>query len=244
MTSGRCTADFGWCSRTTLRLVRADGFELEVIDEDPETFHQRAFDVGRRALWVPRLDTRRVLVLGSSQREDTLNHRVLDRTGISVTRRRTGGGAVLVSAGDLVWFDIVITPTDVLWVDDVGRSFNWLGAAVQDALSSLGVDTRRHEGSLIKTEWSDRVCFAGVGPGELLIDDHKLVGMSQRRTKSAARFQVAILRSWDGAEHRSFFDVPDNESAEADRTLQSVARGIPHPPGEIMAAVVASLAHH
>ncbi len=44
--------------------------------------------------------------------------------------------------------------------------------------------------------WSDRVCFAGVGPGEVLYDGTKLVGVSQRRTRSGARFQCVLLHRW------------------------------------------------
>jgi lipoate-protein ligase A len=43
------------------------------------------------------------------------------------------------------------------------------------------------------------VCFAGSGPGEVLINGRKIVGVSQRRTKAAALFQTAALIQWDPA---------------------------------------------
>jgi lipoate-protein ligase A len=44
------------------------------------------------------------------------------------------------------------------------------------------------------------VCFAGVGPGEVLADDGaKLVGISQRRTRNWALFQCAVPLKWDAA---------------------------------------------
>ena len=42
------------------------------------------------------------------------------------------------------------------------------------------------------TGWCPLVCFAGVGPGEVLAGGRKLVGISQRRTRAGARFQCAV----------------------------------------------------
>jgi hypothetical protein len=40
------------------------------------------------------------------------------------------------------------------------------------------------------------VCFAGLGPGEVLCGE-KAVGISQRRVRTAARFQSVALLGWD-----------------------------------------------
>jgi hypothetical protein len=40
------------------------------------------------------------------------------------------------------------------------------------------------------------VCFVGVGPGEVLVGDSKLVGISQRRVRAGARFQCQWIRRW------------------------------------------------
>jgi lipoate-protein ligase A len=55
----------------------------------------------------------------------------------------------------------------------------------------------------VRTQWSDLVCFAGIGPGELFVGDRKLVGMSQRRTRAGARFQCALPRRWSPEPLRS-----------------------------------------
>jgi len=49
---------------------------------------------------------------------------------------------------------------------------------------------------LIRTRWSSDVCFAGAGPGEVMVGDAKLVGISQRRTRDAARFQSMVHLRW------------------------------------------------
>ncbi len=47
--------------------------------------------------------------------------------------------------------------------------------------------------------WSSMVCFDGVGAGEVLVDGRKLVGISQRRTRHAARLQCCWYSTYDPA---------------------------------------------
>ena len=59
---------------------------------------------------------------------------------------------------------------------------------------------RVHGGGLEHRPWSDLVCFAGIGPGEVLdADDRKWVGVSQRRTRDWIRLQAMVHRRWDAA---------------------------------------------
>ena len=71
---------------------------------------------------------------------------------------------------------------------------------LDDALAALGVGgTRLHEDGLVCGPLGGTVCFAGRGPGEVLVGDAKLVGISQRRTRAGARFQCAVPVYWDPA---------------------------------------------
>ncbi len=56
-----------------------------------------------------------------------------------------------------------------------------------------------HDGPLVTTPWSRTICFDGIGPGEVLVEGAKLIGISQRRTRDAARFQVCVHTSYDPA---------------------------------------------
>ena len=217
--------------------MKANSFSARFIDEDPGTFHGREFDGAPRSLWIPALTSNETLVLGSSQKPDTVDREALDAQGVELAGRRSGGGAVLVSAANLVWFDVIIPATDPLWSSDVGRSFDWIGAACQHGLADLGVSTELYSGRLQHSPWSRRICFAGLGPGELTLDGKKLVGMSQRRTRTTARIQVAILRCWDGERHASFLALSPEEREHAANDLRDVAVGIPHPPAEILNAI-------
>jgi lipoate-protein ligase A len=134
--------------------------------------------------------TRPALVLGSTQT-------AVDPPGIEVVRRRSGGGAVLVGPGELVWADVLVPAGDPLWEGDVGVAFHWLGEVWVQALASLGVAADWHRGPMVSTAWCRQVCFAGIGPGEVVAADHKVVGIAQRRTRAGSLFQCAALLRWD-----------------------------------------------
>jgi hypothetical protein len=146
-------------------------------------------------LWVCDV-TAPAIVLGSRQKPDLLDLDVCRRSGYDVVTRRSGGGAVLLEPGAVCWIDVVV-PHGVA-PDDVRGSMLWVGHIWRDALASLGADPDAltvHVGDMTRTPWSDLVCFAGVGPGEVIADGHKLVGLSQRRTRHGIRIQCQAHRT-------------------------------------------------
>jgi lipoate-protein ligase A len=137
------------------------------------------------------------LVLGSTQAWSDVDHDAAARAGLDVVRRRSGGGAVLVEPGGLVWVDVIVPRADALWHHDVGRAFWWLGEAWVAARAAVGVSgATAHRGGVVSSPWSSKVCFAGLGPGEVTVAGRKVVGMAQRRTRSAALFQCAVPLRW------------------------------------------------
>ncbi len=155
---------------------------------DAAEFHAREPGAARAAWWFD-VDAP-TLVLGSAQRAERVDRRVVDALGIRVVRRRSGGGAVLLWPGEFVWLDLIVPASDVLWVDDVGRSMHWAGELWAEALDAVGVAGLVHRGGLVSGPWGREVCFAGVGPGEVTAGPRKLVGVSQRRTRGWARLQT------------------------------------------------------
>ena len=128
------------------------------------------------------------LVLGSSQSDfwHPSSAGSESKGDLQITRRSSGGGAVLVSPGEQIWVDVWLPRGDPLWDDDVVRASLWLGSAWKRALGDLGVgDLEVHTGRLARDRWSDLICFAGVGPGEVCWKSRKLVGLAQRRTRRA-----------------------------------------------------------
>jgi lipoate-protein ligase A len=137
------------------------------------------------------------IVLGSRQSPDIVDTEECTRLGIGVVKRRSGGGAVLVIPDQLVWVDIVAppggAPGDV--PNDVRGSMLWAGETWQRALMPFvgeGRELTVHGGSMVATPWSELVCFAGLGPGEVMLDGRKLVGLSQRRTRNGVRIQGTL----------------------------------------------------
>ncbi|MGH9273067.1 MAG: lipoate--protein ligase family protein [Acidimicrobiales bacterium] len=192
--------------------------------EHAREFHARPIpEPAERAVWVCE-PTGPALVLGSAQREDIVDHQACARAGIDVVRRRSGGGAVLVVPGELLWVDVIVPADDPRWTADVGEAFHWLGEAWQVAFAELGVTTTVHRGGLVRSRWSDLVCFAGLGAGEVLNEaGAKVVGMSQRRTRAAARFQCAALGRWDPDALLELLVVEGRDAAAAE--LQDAASG-------------------
>lgn len=142
---------------------------------------------------------RAALVLGSAQPDADVDAAAAVAAGIDVVRRRSGGGAVLLQPGDVVWVDAILPAGDPRWDPDIGRAFHWLGRAWVTALGALGLDARWNSGAPERTAWSDRICFAGLGPGEVSVGGRKVVGLSQRRMRTAALFQCAALLAWEPA---------------------------------------------
>ncbi len=118
---------------------------------------------------------------------------------VEVCRRRSGGGLVVLEPGRFVWVDLVLPRNHSLWDDDVNRSFQWVGELWVDALAAVGVaPARAHDGPLLRRSHGAAVCFAGLGPGEVVVgpQNHKVVGLSQRRTREHARFQCLAVTGW------------------------------------------------
>ena len=160
--------DGGWAlhrRRGTAGALHA----LDLLGPDPVT----------RGVWILEAEAPAV-VLGSAQRQ------LVEGPGVV---RSSGGGAVYVDPRCSLWVDVVIGRGDPLWHEDVGRSSLWLGRCWQAALGSLGFAGEVHEGPADRHELARAACFAGVGPGEVVAGGRKLVGISQRRTRTGARFQ-------------------------------------------------------
>ena len=131
--------------------------------------------------------------------------------------------------GETAWVDVILPAGDPLWDDDIARAAHWLGRAWQSALAELGVaPTEVHEGPLACGPLGRLVCFATVGAGEVTVPGgdgpRKVVGISQRRTRAAARFQCAAYRRWDPDPLARLLRLDD----EGRRALADAAVGTGH----------------
>ena len=168
------------------------------------------------------------LVLGSTQRLETADESRAAAAGAPVLRRRSGGGAVLLRPGRQVWADFFIPASDRLWSDDVAHAAQWVGrlwSAVIEPLVAEPVSV--HSGRLEADRWGRLVCFAGRGPGEVLVGELKVVGVSQRRSRQRARIQTtARLRHPPASNEAAHHDLDELELldvAPADRAAGRAA---------------------
>lgn len=145
--------------------------------------------------------TRRAVVLGRAQKVDDGFVARAAAAGLDVARRVSGGTAVLVGPGECEWVDVVVARDAPGWNDDIGKAGCWMGDQWLAALTVTGIKGASvHRTGMEKRPGSDAVCFAGVGPGEVLAaSGAKIVGISQRRTRNWALFQCAIPLRWDVA---------------------------------------------
>lgn len=155
-------------------------------------------------VWVLQVD-RPALVLGSTQPEADVDLGRAEQRGVEVARRRSGGGAVLLTPGDVAWLDVLVPADHPRWDPDVARASHWVGAAWASAWATLGGADQVpvvHRGGMEGRELGRVVCFAGLGPGEVTVRSGewlaKAVGISQRRTRAGARFQTMAVRRWRG----------------------------------------------
>jgi lipoate-protein ligase A len=175
-------------------------FALETLRTSAAEFHAADLLGARTARVVVAAATDAAVVLGSRQRADVLDVAACRAAGLAIVMRRSGGGVVLVEPDEMAWFDVVLPADDPHFapiVADVGLSMRWLGARVATALAELGVDGADvHDAGMTGGPLGALLCFAGVGPGEVLLGGRKLVGISQRRTRLGSRFQCMVHARW------------------------------------------------
>lgn len=119
-----------------------------------------------------------------------VNTKLAEAAGLEVTHRRSGGGAVYLAPATALWIDVLIPATDPAFAPDLAATFLMVGQAWQRALAVVGVQATIYQGRPDPAdELAKRVCFAGLGWGELTVNGNKVVGLSQRRTRWGAKVQ-------------------------------------------------------
>jgi len=199
----------------TAERMPADSFDVEPFRRSPV----------RKV--VVRRTGRPALVLGSTQSVSIVDPLRAARAGIEVLRRRSGGGAVLIGPGDPVWIDLWVPRGDPLWRDDVLQAAEWVGEWWAAGLDDAGAsDMHVHRGGSAAGTWSHLICFAGVGPGEVVVGGRKLVGIAQWRSREGVLFHTCAYRHWDPRPVADLLDLVDAERATIAGKLSTFAAGL------------------
>jgi len=186
--------------------------------------HHEVVDPGGRRLVRCCTPSAAAVVLGSTQQASDFDEKRVAAAGFRLVRRQSGGGAVLVAPGSQVWLDVFVPTGDPLAEHDVGRAFAWLGAVYGRALASELGETRAtqvHAGAPARNAWSPVLCFAGLGPGEVTVDERKVVGMSQRRDRTGAWFQTLVALDQLGSMLADLLECTELEREEARALLKA-----------------------
>lgn len=213
---------------TTSRAERPAGtWAVEHHRGSATAFHARDLPTPMaRAVWWFEVE-RPAVVLGSTQGPTSVDQQRAEQAGVEVVRRRSGGGAVWLAPAVTTWIDVLLPADDPLHDDDVSRAAHWLGEAWVRTLDRLGAHGAEvHRGAMVRSVWSDLVCFAGRGPGEVSCGGRKVVGISQRRTRAGARFQCAVLHRWDPAPLLEVLALDAEERAAVRQDLHESGVGV------------------
>jgi len=195
--------------------------------------------------------TRPALVLGSAQNADCVDRNRAADADAEIVRRRSGGGAVLISPGGQVWADFFVPAGDPLWDHDVARSAHWAGKVWASTLTSVtGHAAVVHTSGLQADEWGRLVCFAGIGPGEVFVLNRKAVGVSQNRNRHRIRIQTMarVVRNAASGDWRCgdidelyMLDLSLSKRAEGRRILASRSTAVSVGASAVTAALLAQL---
>ena len=196
------------------------------LNDSAEALHHAVLPA-ERGVWVM-TPTRSAIVLGSSQKDGDVDMEFCRDAGIDVVRRRSGGGAVYVHPTQSLWIDVVIARGDPLWCDDIGESMWWLGEQFGESLAEAGLgELLVHRTAPVRNEWSNALCFAGIGSGEV-VDigtsgvPRKVVGISQRRTRDFARFQCIIYGEWNAPLHCKILPILQSDPGRVEVLVATV----------------------
>lgn len=129
------------------------------------------------------------LSLGRNQTaRDRYNMEEIERRGMDVVRRPTGGRALVH------WREVTYSVAGpIAGEDSLGESYEAVNRILLHALGALGVDARQARGGPRTPAPGNTPCFAAPAEGELVSSGSKLVGSAQVRENGAMLQHGSIL---------------------------------------------------
>lgn len=147
-----------------------------------------AESTGRAALRLYRWDPP-TLSFGRNEAMDQYDRDAIDRRGIAVVRRPTGGKAV--------WHEHEVTyavAAPISMFGSLRNAYRTIHMRLAAALRSLGADTQlAPDRPTVRPSGGLTSCFAAPAGGELLVHGKKLVGSAQVRRREAFLQHGSIL---------------------------------------------------
>ena len=192
-------------------------------------------DGRRRVSWL--CPAAPALILGSASPDP------FDGVRTDLVRRRSGGGLVWLDPETSAWVDVFVPAGDPVWHADVSKAFHWLGRTLATAFADAGVPASVHPGPYEAGPSDGLVCFGSLGPGEVMVDGRKLVGISQRRTREGSRFQCIAYERFELGPLETALDSA-TAARIRDRAVGWADLGIEHTPSAIAEHFVKFISAH
>lgn len=150
------------------------------------------------------------LVLGFSQKPNTLNPAMRATASLPVFHRRAGGTTVLIGP-HLLGLDVVLPANHPLALPDIVESYRWLGEAWVAALQRLGItshaippdeahaqrDLIKHAATRERETILRRACYGSLSPYEVVVGKRKVVGLDMIRRRQGSLLQAGVLLRWE-----------------------------------------------
>lgn len=175
------------------------------------------------------------LSFGRNQKTSAYDRDALERAGIAVVRRPTGGRAILHHR------EITYSVTaPAVTGESIAAAYEWINALLLRALSELGVQAMIATPSGRAPTPDANPCFAEPAAGEITVGERKLVGSAQYREGGALLQHGSILISDDQS---SLAALAGGGATPPPATLNDVLGRAPD-PAELYDALLAALREH
>ena len=196
------------------------------------------------------------LVLGNGQKLASADIETCLDAHIPVFKRTSGGTAVLLDS-DAVNLEVALPAGHALAGTDVVRGYEWVGEIWVDALRQLGIRGIRtipvEEVRSLPPLGSDDplrlTCYGTLSPFEVVIDQRKVVGLSQVRRRTGTVYQMSTYLTWNPEKLVALLALDADDRIALATRLRQVTAGLDELAGrkvcaaEVMGAVESTLAH-
>lgn len=144
--------------------------------------------------------------LGYTQSEDAVDASAIRKRGFDLVERPTGGGAILHAESEVTYS--VVLPTGFPGLpEELFESYRFLADGVLHALQDLGIQAEYRK----STGGKDAFCYLREAGVSIFVDDKKISGGAQRRTKDAVLQHGTLLVESDPALQAELFGQPEDK---------------------------------
>ena len=185
------------------------------------------------------------VVLGCSGNADGAMQERASAARVRVSKRPTGGGAVLAGPW-LLGASAVIPTQHPFALTALAQSYRWFGLAHAAWLQSIGIAARAVGAAQgVRAPTLSWACFASLSHWEVEAGGRKIVGLAQCRRRTGTVFSSAVLVGappWELLCHVLGKPIPDAATLAARTTSCEQLFGRPQPAGALASSLLPCLA--